>query len=112
MALIVVADDEPDMGLIITRFLSAAGHTARWSGDGRAALAAIRTHPPDLVTTDALMPEMTGPDLVAAVRADPSSGTYRSPMISGSFDPAAPARSSGHAIPGTSHLMGVPACGG
>ena len=40
-------------------------------GDGEAALAAAREHPPDLVLTDIMMPRLNGFELLQALRSDP-----------------------------------------
>jgi len=68
---IVVADDNADMREYVARLLG-----SRWEveavGDGRAALAAIRARPTDLVLTDVMMPRLDGFELLRAVRADPA----------------------------------------
>jgi signal transduction histidine kinase len=66
---IVVADDNSDMRLYLTRLL--AGHyEVEAFPDGRSALAAIETAPPDLVLTDAMMPMLDGFGLLSALRSD------------------------------------------
>jgi signal transduction histidine kinase/DNA-binding response OmpR family regulator len=68
---IVVADDNADMREYVARLLG-----SRWEveavGDGRAALAAIRARPTDLVLTDVMMPRLDGFGLLRAVRAEPA----------------------------------------
>jgi signal transduction histidine kinase/DNA-binding response OmpR family regulator len=68
---IVVADDNADMREYVARLLG-----SRWEveavGDGRAALAAIRARPTDLVLTDVMMPGLDGFELLGAVRAEPA----------------------------------------
>jgi len=64
---LLVADDNADMRDYLRRVLG-----SRWQvevvGDGRAALEAARAHPPDLVLTDVMMPEMDGFALLRALR--------------------------------------------
>lgn len=67
---VLVADDNADMrdyvsGLLVPHFEVIA------SGDGEAALEVIRSHPPDLVLSDVMMPKLDGFGLVAAIRANP-----------------------------------------
>jgi PAS domain S-box-containing protein len=52
--------------------LGAHGHRLVEAVDGRAALAAARAEPPDLVITDVLMPVMDGYELVKQLRLDPA----------------------------------------
>jgi DNA-binding response OmpR family regulator len=67
---IVVADDEADIAMLLTFNLEAAGYEVTAVGDGAAALAAIREIRPDLAVLDVMMPELTGLEVLAAVRAD------------------------------------------
>ncbi|MFD5827223.1 SpoIIE family protein phosphatase [Lentzea sp. NPDC060358] len=69
-ATVLVADDNADMREYLTRLLVRAGYEVRTVTDGLAALEAARTHPPDLVVSDVMMPRMDGLSLVAALRAD------------------------------------------
>lgn len=64
---ILVADDEPHVVHILTRALAAQGYRVTGCADGREALDAARRDPPDLIITDARMPEMTGAELIAAL---------------------------------------------
>ncbi|MBG0567513.1 response regulator [Actinoplanes aureus] len=68
--MIVVAEDHEDIRYVLKRSLERAGHRVVAAADGKAALAAVREHRPDLVVTDVDMPHMTGLDLCRAIRAD------------------------------------------
>ncbi|MCZ7436912.1 SpoIIE family protein phosphatase [Micromonospora sp. WMMC241] len=70
-ARVLVADDNADMREYLTRLLRSAGHRVHTVADGQAALEAARTHTPDLVVSDVMMPRLDGLQLVAALRADP-----------------------------------------
>jgi len=70
-ATIVYVEDEPAVQRLVEFWLADAGFDVLLAGDGVAGLALIREHRPDLVVTDALMPNMTGDELVAVLRADP-----------------------------------------
>lgn len=68
---ILVVDDSRAMRMIVIRTLRRAGfgsHTVTEASDGKEALAAIQDQEPDLVLTDWAMPEMTGIELLHAVK--------------------------------------------
>ena len=65
-----VEDERPLHGLV-QFWLEDAGFEVRFATDGLEALSIVRTRPPDLVITDAMMPEMTGDELVETMKADP-----------------------------------------
>jgi two-component system, chemotaxis family, chemotaxis protein CheY len=70
---ILVVDDSKAMRGLVTRAVKAAGFadaTYREAGNGVEALAAIRQAPPDLLLTDWNMPEMSGFELIQAIRAE------------------------------------------
>ena len=77
-------EDEPAVQRLVEFWLTDAGyavHLAVWledagfdvllASDGAAGLDLVRAERPDLVVTDALMPVMTGDELVEALQADP-----------------------------------------
>lgn len=69
----LIVDDSKAMRMIITRVLRQAGHsegTFAEAADGAEALAAIRADRPDLVLSDWNMPEMSGIELLRALRAE------------------------------------------
>jgi CheY-like chemotaxis protein len=70
-ATIVYAEDEPAVQRLVEFWLTDAGYEVVLAADGVEALAAIREHQPDLVVTDALMPNLTGDELVEQLQADP-----------------------------------------
>jgi len=75
---ILIADDNADLRDYLERLLA-----RHWDveavRDGRAALAAVRERRPDLILSDAMMPELDGFGLLAELRADP--GTSQLPVI-------------------------------
>lgn len=70
-ARVIYVEDEPAVQRLVAFWLEDAGYEVLLAGDGRAGLELIRTERPDLVITDALMPEMTGDELVEAMTGDP-----------------------------------------
>jgi PAS domain S-box-containing protein len=67
---IVVADDNADMREYLSRVLGKE-FTVNTFPNGAAALAALSAHPPDLVLTDAMMPDMDGFELLKTIRERP-----------------------------------------
>ena len=68
---VLVVDDDPDTQLIICKVLEHAGCDAQVAVDGLSAPAAIRSQRPDTVILDFAMPLLSGPDVLAALKADP-----------------------------------------
>ena len=68
---IVIAEDEPVIRNNLARLLRIEGFNVVAGANGREALDLVRQDRPDLVLSDVMMPEMTGHDLVRAMRADP-----------------------------------------
>jgi len=71
---VLVVDDSKVMRLIVMRTLRQAGFACevKEAADGKQALEAIRKEPPDLVLSDWNMPEMSGIELLEALRAEGS----------------------------------------
>ncbi|MFO0843677.1 MAG: ATP-binding protein [Gemmataceae bacterium] len=67
---VLLADDNLDMRDYVRRLLSAEYDVAAVA-DGRQALAAAQTQPPDLVISDVMMPHLDGFGLLRALRDDP-----------------------------------------
>ncbi|HEY6432927.1 MAG TPA: response regulator, partial [Acetobacteraceae bacterium] len=67
---VLLADDNADMRHYVQRLL-APRYAVEAVADGRAALEAVRRHPPDLVLTDVMMPRLDGFGLLRMLRADP-----------------------------------------
>jgi CheY-like chemotaxis protein len=83
----VVADDDPDILLLVSIAVRRAGlELLAATSDGAAALAAIREHRPAVAILDNSMPEMTGLEVCRAVRADPSLAGVTIVMLSASVD--------------------------
>ncbi|MET0424061.1 MAG: ATP-binding protein [Actinoplanes sp.] len=90
MACVVVAEDNVDHQRVIAEVIRRLGHDAVITGDGRAALAAIREHRPDLVVADVDMPHMDGLQLCREIRADPMLQAVPIVLITGYFLPGDP----------------------
>ncbi|WP_203780905.1 response regulator [Paractinoplanes rishiriensis] len=87
MAVVLIAEDDQDIAVILTRLLKRSGHTALHAPDGQAALDLAVASPPDLLLTDLGMPRMDGLELTRAVRAHPDLGSLPIVMLSGHLHP-------------------------
>ncbi|MHB1869821.1 MAG: hybrid sensor histidine kinase/response regulator [Steroidobacteraceae bacterium] len=67
---ILVIDDNVDLREYMSALLSPT-YEVSTASDGREGLAIARTSSPDLILSDVMMPELSGIELVAALRADP-----------------------------------------
>ncbi len=68
---VVYVEDEPAVQRLVEFWLEDAGFRVLVAADGAAGLELIRAERPDLVVTDALMPVMTGDELVEVLQDDP-----------------------------------------
>jgi DNA-binding response OmpR family regulator len=78
LAHILIADDEVLILMAMAWPLQAAGHAVDTASDGAEALRRLDRFPADLVIMDQMMPEMTGTEVAAAIRARPG---VRQPRI-------------------------------
>ncbi|MEZ6242899.1 MAG: response regulator [Phycisphaerales bacterium] len=77
--LVLLADDEPHITLVVSRKLRSAGLDVVTAEDGEEALDLALERPPTLVITDLQMPYMTGIDLARALKSEAS--TSEIPVI-------------------------------
>ena len=70
MALILVIDDEDLLRRVLVDALKSAGHQIIEASSGKDAVTLIRTHAPDLVLTDIVMPDRDGLELLTALRKE------------------------------------------
>jgi CheY-like chemotaxis protein len=68
-ATILLVEDQAAIRMLAEDVLSEAGHRVLSAGNGRAALRMVESHPNriDLLVTDVVMPEMSGPELATQV---------------------------------------------
>jgi CheY-like chemotaxis protein len=76
---VIYVEDEPAVQRLVQFWLEDAGFEVLLAGDGAEGMALIRQHEPDLVVTDALMPVLTGDELVEQLKGDPE--LQRIPII-------------------------------
>lgn len=76
---ILIVDDEPGITGFVRRGLLFEGYEVRVAADGRAALTALRDHPPDLVVLDIMLPEIDGIEITRRIRAT-EAAEHRTPV--------------------------------
>jgi DNA-binding response OmpR family regulator len=84
---VLIVDDEPSIRFLLRLAFETAGHTVVEAPDGKRALAEVEASPPDLVTTDFMMPVLDGAGLIARLREEP--GTAAIPILLISSSPGA-----------------------
>jgi len=65
---ILIVDDEPNVGDVLSIYLQREGFSTSIARDGRAALDAIRSQPPDLMILDVMLPHLDGLRIVRRLR--------------------------------------------
>jgi DNA-binding response OmpR family regulator len=66
---VLVVEDEPDIRGMLERILKAKGYRVIGTDNGRAALALVKEHAPDLIILDAMLPEVHGFDIARRIKA-------------------------------------------
>jgi CheY-like chemotaxis protein len=69
-AVVLVADDDPDILELVGRTLERAGHEVITARDGELALELALEHQPDVAVLDLAMPGIDGHELTRRLRAD------------------------------------------
>jgi CheY-like chemotaxis protein len=87
MAVVLIAEDDEDIAVILTRLLKRAGHTVLHESDGLAAFDSAVANRPDVVLTDLGMPRMDGLELTRALRGNADLAGVPIVMLSGQLHP-------------------------
>lgn len=72
MTKILLVDDSKFLRLATERALARAGYEVSTAADGPNALEIARDKKPDVILLDMLLPKMTGPDVLKALKNDPA----------------------------------------
>lgn len=79
MAKILIADDDVILTEILRFRLEGAQHQVVTAADGMEAIAKVSAEEPDLILLDSMMPIMSGPEVLARLKA--GSETERIPVV-------------------------------
>jgi len=69
---VLVVEDDPDIGQLVAHYLEKAGFSAELLANGRDALAAIGSRPPDVLILDLMLPQVDGLEICRVVRSTAS----------------------------------------
>jgi CheY-like chemotaxis protein len=72
MTKILLVDDSKFLRLATERALARAGYEVSTATDGEHALQVAREKQPDVILLDMLLPKMTGPEVLKALKNDPA----------------------------------------
>lgn len=75
--LILVVDDEEEIRSIARQVIDSLGYRVIVARNGEEGLAMARTHNPDLVLTDAMMPRLDGREMALAIKNDPATSSIK-----------------------------------
>ncbi|MFV0490896.1 MAG: diguanylate cyclase [Pseudorhodobacter sp.] len=84
---ILIVDDVATNRIVFKVKLGAACYEPILAEDGAACLALARKHKPDLILLDMILPDMTAPHILRALRADPQTAAIPVVVISADTDP-------------------------
>ena len=79
MTKILLVDDSKFLRMATERALARAGYVVSTAGDGAKAIELARNDKPDVILLDMLLPGMTGPDVLKALKKD--AGTAGIPVV-------------------------------
>lgn len=87
---VLVADDDADLVLLVSRRLQKEGYEVLTATDGKEALEKAVEHTPELAVLDVMMPKLTGVEVMEQLAADPATQGIRVVLISASFQEDGP----------------------
>ena len=70
MVKVLLVEDSKFLRASTERVLTAAGYQTICAGDGEEALRLARQHSPNLILLDIMLPKMSGPDVLKALKKD------------------------------------------
>jgi DNA-binding response OmpR family regulator len=79
MSQILVVEDDGDIAALVERYLTRAGHVVRVVDSGDRVLDEVRSHVPDLILLDLMLPGLDGLEVCRALRRTPA--TRAMPII-------------------------------
>jgi CheY-like chemotaxis protein len=85
---ILIVEDEPLLGAVILQKLRAAGYDADLAHDGREALEKLRAQKPALLVLDAIVPIVSGMEVLARKQEDPELRPIPVLMLTNSYHPS------------------------
>ena len=81
MAKILIVDDSPTELHVLSKILHQAGHETLTAADGEAGIAAAKSHRPDVVLMDVVMPGLNGFQATRKLSRDPETQSIPVVMV-------------------------------
>jgi len=78
---VLLVEDSKFLRVSTERVLSKAGYQVMCATDGDEALRLARQHSPELILLDIMLPKMTGPDVLKALKKDPATAAIPVMML-------------------------------
>jgi DNA-binding response OmpR family regulator len=72
---VLVVDDDPVILRLLEVNFEMEGFTVRMASDGQEGLDSAQAERPDIIVSDVMMPKLSGLELVAGIKADPSTAS-------------------------------------
>ena len=107
MASVLVVEDNPDHQRAIAEVVRRLGHDVLLADDGRAGLAAVAEHRPDLVVADVDMPYLNGLQMCRMLREAPEYAGIPVVLVTAYLPPSDPERGSAGAAAAVAKPFGV-----
>ena len=80
---ILLVEDSKFLRLATGRALAHAGYDMSFAGDGDEALLMASEHLPDLILLDMMLPKMSGPDVLKALKKEPATAAIPVVVLTG-----------------------------
>lgn len=82
-----MVEDNPDAASSLADLLAIHGHAVRTVGSGQAAVDVVRREPPDALICDVGLPDLSGHEVIRAVRAAAGAGAPFAVALTGYAQP-------------------------
>jgi len=83
MPSVLLVEDDPDLAELLTELFVQVGWEVQTERNGHDALRALKTSRPDVIVTDAMMPQMGGRELLDRMRRTPELADIPVVLMSG-----------------------------
>ena len=87
MATVLIVDDHADVRRMLAALVTQCGHHVVCAATGQEAMWLLDARPVDLVLLDVVMPDMSGPEVLRAIREDPSTAALPVVIYGTAADP-------------------------
>lgn len=78
---ILIVDDEVELAQVFEAALKSAGYEVKVATNGTSALSMAKAEPFDLIMLDQMMPDMSGNEVLKALKADPATSGVKVAML-------------------------------